>query len=86
MPILMHQVRILTNQVSSVVLRPKKVEIQKIVCLSYTCCNEHQCLCILEIYLTHVFLANCLGQKFEAVASVTFIQKYQGQTSEFLYS
>jgi hypothetical protein len=30
-PILMHQMRMSTNQVSSVVLRPKKVEIRKIV-------------------------------------------------------
>jgi hypothetical protein len=30
-PILMHQMRISTNQVSSVVLRPKKLEIRKIV-------------------------------------------------------
>jgi hypothetical protein len=29
--ILMHQMRISTNQVSSVVLRPKKLEIRKIV-------------------------------------------------------
>jgi hypothetical protein len=34
------------------------------------------------MYLTHVFLANCLGHKFGAVPSATFIQKYQGQTSE----
>ena len=31
LPILMHQMRISTNQVSSVVLRPKKLEIRKIV-------------------------------------------------------
>jgi hypothetical protein len=30
-PILMHQMRISTNQVSSVVLRPRKLEIRKIV-------------------------------------------------------
>jgi hypothetical protein len=30
-PILMHQMRISTNKVSSVVLRPKKLEIRKIV-------------------------------------------------------
>jgi DNA-binding transcriptional regulator GbsR (MarR family) len=30
-PILMHQMHISTNQVSSVVLRPKKLEIRKIV-------------------------------------------------------
>jgi hypothetical protein len=30
-PILMHQMRISTNQVSSVVLRPKKVESRKIL-------------------------------------------------------
>jgi hypothetical protein len=42
----------------------------------------HLSLCILEVHLTHVFLANCLRQKFGVVAGATFIQKYQGQTSD----
>jgi hypothetical protein len=29
------------------------------------------------------FLANCLGQKLDAIAGATFIQKFQGQMSEF---
>jgi hypothetical protein len=35
------------------------------------------------MYLTHVFLANCLGQKFGAVANASFIQKYKDRRQKF---
>jgi hypothetical protein len=51
--------------------------------LSHTFYNKHWSLWNLGMYLTHVFLANCLGQKLDAIAGAIFIQKFQGQTSEF---
>ena len=47
--------------------------------LSYT----FHSLCILEMYLTHVFLANCLGQKFDGVAGATFIQSTKHRCQNF---